>query len=124
MSSPPPSPSDEGEIPLPPCPDTPNCVRTSRTYELSADPVYRAAQEALESLRPIRLRLRPDEHRAEAVYRVGLVFKDDVDVAVTPSDAGSVLHIRSASRVGSWDLGVNRRRVRRFFDALERALDE
>jgi uncharacterized protein (DUF1499 family) len=30
-----------------------------------------------------------------------------------------VLHVRSASRVGKGDLGVNRRRVRALFDALE-----
>lgn len=108
--------------PLPPCPDTPNCVRVSRRYPTSPDALYRAVQQALESLRPVRLRLSPDARRARAVYRVALLFKDDVDVAVEPNESGSVLHARSASRLGAWDLGVNRRRIHRFFDAVERRL--
>lgn len=113
--------------PLPPCPDTPNCERTSRTYAVPPDTLYAAAQRALESLGPTHLRLAPEAHRAEAVYRVALVFKDDVDVAVEPSpsaDDGSILFIRSASRVGYSDLGVNRRRVERFFKALDQTLGD
>jgi Uncharacterized protein conserved in bacteria len=114
------------ENPLPPCPDTPNCERVSRGYDVPPDTLFAAAQRALESLGPTTLR-RPDgrsERRLEAVYRVALVFKDDVDVAVKARDEeGSALYVRSASRVGHSDLGVNRRRVERFFDALQRALD-
>ncbi len=36
-------------------------------------------------------------------------FVDDVELAV--GGAPGVIHVRSASRVGYWDLGVNRRRV-------------
>ncbi|MFB6231301.1 MAG: DUF1499 domain-containing protein [Salinibacter sp.] len=110
--------------PLPPCPDTPNCERVSEGYEQSPEVLYSAAQEALDSLGPATLRLHPEERRVEAVYRVALVFKDDVDVAVRArADSGSALYIRSASRVGYDDLGVNRRRVERFFEALHQALD-
>lgn len=112
------------DSPLPPCPDTLNCERTSREYDVSPDSLYVAAQKALESLGPTTLRLHPEERRAEAVYRVALVFKDDVDLVVEPGDPGSRLFIRSASRVGYSDLGVNRRRVERFFEALHRALDD
>lgn len=115
------------ENPLPPCPDTPNCERVSRGYDVPPDTLFAAAQRALESLGPTTLR-RPDgrsERRLEAVYRVALVFKDDVDVSVTArAEGGSALYVRSASRVGHSDLGVNRRRVERFFDALQRALDD
>lgn len=115
------------ENPLPPCPDTPNCERVSRGYDVPPDTLFAAAQSALESLGPTTLR-RPDgrsERRLEAVYRVALVFKDDVDVSVTArAEGGSALYVRSASRVGHSDLGVNRRRVERFFDALQRALDD
>jgi uncharacterized protein (DUF1499 family) len=113
--------------PLPPCPDTPNCERTARAYDVPPDPLFVAVQRALESLGPTTLRLSdsPHECRAEAVYRVALIFKDDVDVAVkAQADGGSVLYVRSASRVGYSDLGVNRRRVDRFFRAVDRALDD
>ena len=63
----------------------------------------------------------PDEYRrfidpVDAVRRLDhhqpswlLRFVDDVDAVVDP-DAG-VIHVRSASRVGYSDLGVNRKRV-------------
>jgi len=115
------------ENPLPPCPDTPNCERTAQAYDVPSDALFVAAQRALESLGPSALRLADgaSERRAEAVYRVALVFKDDVDVAVKARDGGgSVLYVRSASRVGYSDLGVNRRRVQKLLDAVEAALQE
>ena len=113
--------------PLPLCPDTPNCERTARPYDIPPDTLFVAAQRALEALGPITLRLpdSPSGRRAEAVYRVALVFKDDVDVAVrTRDDGGSVLYVRSASRVGHSDLGVNRRRVRNLLETMEKILHE
>lgn len=105
--------------PVPPCPDTPNCERTQRTFEATPDRLYQAALAALADLNPVSCTTDPDDHSAQAVYRVAFVFKDDVHIAVRPAnDDGSVLHIRSASRVGYDDLGVNARRVRRFFRAL------
>ena len=117
------------DTPLSPCPDTPNCERVARGYEAPPDTLYAAAERALESLGPVTLR-RPkargdasSPHRLEAVYRVALVFKDDVDVAVRARDGGgSALYVRSASRVGHSDLGVNRRRVDRFLEAVGAAL--
>ncbi len=108
---------------LPPCPASPNCVRTVRAIDAPPEVVFSAAQQALDALGPTVLETMPADRRAHAVYRVALVFKDDVDAAVTAAgDSGSRLHIRSASRVGYSDLGVNQRRVDRFFRALEDAL--
>lgn len=110
------------ESPLPPCPGTPNCERESRSFpDQSPKALFERAQDALGELGPVQLTLRDDEKRVDAVFRVALVFKDDMSVAVTPGssgDGGAVLHIRSASRVGKNDLGVNRRRVRRFLRKL------
>lgn len=111
--------------PLSPCPDTPNCERTARAFDVPADTLYRAAERALESLSPASLRRpgSPSDSRLAAVYRVALIFKDDVDVVVRArDDGGSVLYVRSASRVGYDDLGVNRRRVERLWEAMETAL--
>jgi len=59
------------------------------------------------------------------VYQVALIFKDDVDVAVRArDDGGSALYVRSASRVGYSDLGVNQRRVERLLRAVDRALND
>jgi uncharacterized protein (DUF1499 family) len=45
-------------------------------------------------------------------------FKDDVVVRVVPTPEGSLVDIRSVSRVGRSDLGANARRVRAFVAAL------
>jgi len=104
--------------PLPPCPDRPNCERITTDSPLGVDSLFARAREALQALGPARLEADPDSLRAAAVYRVAWVFRDDVVVAVTPRADGSRLHVRSASRTGYSDLGVNRRRVQRLFDAL------
>lgn len=44
-------------------------------------------------------------------------FVDDLELLLD-SEAGLV-HVRSASRIGSWDLGANRRRVERLRRKLE-----
>jgi uncharacterized protein (DUF1499 family) len=115
--------------PLAPCPGTPNCERESRAFPAHAPgALFEKAQDALGALGPARLTLRDGSsdgnlRRVDAVFRVALIFNDDVAVAVTPGEeGGAVLHIRSASRVGKSDLGVNRRRVKRFFRALQKAL--
>ena len=43
----------------------------------------------------------------------------DLALTVEPHEEGTALHIRSASRKGYSDFGVNRRRVKRFFAELE-----
>lgn len=105
--------------PLPPCPAAPNCVRLTRHYPVPPDTLLARAHEALAAMDP--LHLRPGEARLDAVFRV-FVFKDDVAVAVAPDGAGSVLHLRSASRTGYSDFGVNGRRVRTFLALLEARL--
>jgi uncharacterized protein (DUF1499 family) len=115
------------ENPLSPCPASPNCERRAVPYDVPADSLFRAARQALDALGPVALRLPGGTaaRRAEAVYRVALVFKDDVAVEVAPREgAGSVLFVRSASRVGYSDLGVNRRRVERLLAAVETAVRE
>jgi uncharacterized protein (DUF1499 family) len=108
--------------PLPECPSSPNCERISQDYDVRADTLFAAAQRALDVLGPASLRARPDVMRASAVYRVALVFRDDVAVAVDSTATGSRLHVRSASRVGHSDLGVNARRVDRLLRTVDEAL--
>ncbi len=43
-------------------------------------------------------------------------FKDDIVIRVEPSTSGSVIDLRSASRVGRGDLGANARRIKRFIE--------
>jgi uncharacterized protein (DUF1499 family) len=74
---------------------------------------------------PVKMNVQPSDRSVRTVFRVAFFFKDDVDVIIVPegeTGGRSALHIRSASRVGKSDLGVNRRRVDRFFQRLEERL--
>jgi len=107
-----------GEADLPPCPSSPNCV-SSRDPDPSrrVDPIpFRGtAAEARESLETV-VRSFPravivDSSGAvvRAEFRSLLGFVDDVEFRI--DGAAGVIHVRSASRKGYWDFGVNRRRV-------------
>jgi uncharacterized protein (DUF1499 family) len=48
-------------------------------------------------------------------------FQDDVVIRVRPDGAGSRVDVRSKSRDGQGDLGVNAKRIRAYVDALEAA---
>jgi uncharacterized protein (DUF1499 family) len=57
----------------------------------------------------------PKAGRMEATATTLLYgFKDDVVVRITPEATGSRVDVRSASRVGRSDVGVNARRIREF----------
>lgn len=67
---------------------------------------------------------KPEEGRLEAVDTVSLFrFKDDVVVRVQPGPGGltSQVDVRSVSRVGRSDLGVNAKRIRDFLKDLQAA---
>jgi uncharacterized protein (DUF1499 family) len=61
----------------------------------------------------------PSSGRIEATVTSSIFrFVDDVVVRVRPADSGSVIDLRSTSRVGQSDLGANADRIRAFRDAL------
>ena len=108
--------------PLPPCPDKAlNCYRATRSFGLPAADVFAAAERAARrspGLFTGRLEtLRKDGLSFHAVYRLG-PFNDDLRLVVQGDELGSVVHVRSASRVPGWDLGVHRRRIEHLFDAI------
>lgn len=49
-------------------------------------------------------------------------FVDDVTVTVEAEPGGSVVNMRSRSRVGKGDLGTNAKRIKSFLRRLERTL--
>lgn len=104
---------------LPPCPDKPNCVSSQSTDQRHAiDPLHyngskeKAKRDLIETIETSKrarvVRLEGDYIHAEftsAFFR----FVDDVDLIL--DDRAKTIHLRSASRVGYSDLGVNRRRI-------------
>jgi uncharacterized protein (DUF1499 family) len=64
----------------------------------------------------------PDKLRIEAVDTTLLFgFKDDIVVRITPQGSGSVVDVRSQSRVGGSDFGTNARRVRAYLKRVATA---
>lgn len=109
---------DAADSPLAPCGPYANCARLSRAIPAPAATVQRVAEAAVRTDRGL-LTGRADEVSLtagglRATYRTG-PFVDDLALEVTPGASGeaSVLHLRSASRMGRSDLGTNRRRLDR-----------
>jgi uncharacterized protein (DUF1499 family) len=46
-------------------------------------------------------------------------FKDDIVIRVTPADQRSRVDMRSVSRVGKSDVGMNARRIRKYLKELK-----
>lgn len=103
-------------LPLAPCPaGIRSCVYEQRVVRQAPADLLDAAEAAARDIGSLRVGRaesveRVEAHRSRVVYRV-VLFRDDLDLAVTPHEDGAVLHVRSESRTGRGDLGVNRRRV-------------
>jgi uncharacterized protein (DUF1499 family) len=64
----------------------------------------------------------PDKLRIEATDTTLLFgFKDDIVVRITPQGNGSVVDVRSLSRVGGSDFGTNAKRVRAYLKRVATA---
>ena len=113
------------------CPSTPNCVSSQSTDPAKRmDPI--AYSGALDDAHATLLRVL-DRSRVEvveshelyvhAVFTTRLMrFKDDVEFLFDPD--ASVIHFRSASRVGRSDFGANRSRMESLARELESAWHE
>lgn len=105
------------------CPDKPNCVCS----EAAVDPAHAVAalpttdwQAAVRAVRDAGGSItQNDGSYLHATFTSRLFrFVDDVELRL---DAGrGVIHVRSASRVGHSDFGVNRKRVQAVREGLER----
>ena len=115
---PPPVRMDLPENPLPACPGTPNCVRETRLLDGTPEQWFDELRVVLDEMGAVSVETNLDDQRLDAVFRA-FVFKDDVAVQVGAWTDSTAVHIRSASRVGYSDLGVNRRRVADFWLRVE-----
>jgi uncharacterized protein (DUF1499 family) len=107
--------------PFEPCPGTPNCVIHSVKYNVSSQQLYRTANMAVETMFPHKIVCDSQSLQIDSVFRIPVFgFMDDVTILAEPAgDDKSVLHIKSASRIGRGDFGVNRRRVRRILKRID-----
>jgi len=105
------------------CPYTPNCVCTESgsdatsplPFSTSSEAAWQDAQAAIDTCGGKAQTVDHTYLHATFVSRV-FGFVDDLELRL---DTGAgVIHVRSASRLGRFDLGVNRKRVERLRSTL------
>ncbi|MBQ0724522.1 MAG: DUF1499 domain-containing protein [Cycloclasticus sp.] len=101
---------------LKPCPDKPNCVSSTATNQHAIEPFHLTNSIEMKKIAALlttldtHVSVMHDPHRihAEITSRV-FGFVDDLDLLLLTEKR--LIHVRSASRTGHYDFGVNRRRV-------------
>jgi len=108
-----------------PCPDSPNCVCSEKHTQNDVEHFIQAIKGdkiTWDKLKPIIQTqggkiVQEDADYIHATFR-SAVFQYVDDVELRLDEAGSTIHIRSASRMGRSDFGVNRARVETIKKAL------
>jgi uncharacterized protein (DUF1499 family) len=109
------------------CPDTPNCVSSESPYaenKIAPLQVGSTPEKAFECLGTIvagmnRVTIiKADRENIHAEFRTLLGFVDDVEFRMDRENREILM--RSASRVGYWDFGANRRRLKEIKKKFER----
>ena len=108
------------------CPNKPNCVSSTTSDEHAIAPFQLKSanrfnmQQVVETLKKLdrNISVIHDEHRihVEITSRV-FGFVDDLDLIISTEQ--QIIHVRSASRTGYYDFGVNRRRVEKLRSLLK-----
>lgn len=102
------------------CPDSPNCVCSFETRESHYIAPLNAELDTIEAIvltMPGANIVRADNNYLQVEFTSRIMgFVDDVEFLYDP--ASSLTHVRSASRVGYSDLGVNRKRIETIRDSL------
>lgn len=115
---------------LPPCQNTPNCVSSQAEdklhyvapFRITGDPQVAWGKLHALIVKHDRIRITHETEttlHAEATSLI-LRFVDDID-AILDAEAG-LIHIRSASRIGHSDFGVNRKRIETFRQQMKNSL--
>ncbi len=106
-------------LPFKPCPGTPNCYITKIEVKGTMTEAKIATKKVLQSMGTKQLK--DVQNGYDAVFQV-FIFLDDVTIRFTGSEQTPILWIRSASRVGHSDLGVNKRRVHDILSRIKKEL--
>jgi uncharacterized protein (DUF1499 family) len=113
------------------CPDSPNCVSSQSDdprhaiaplrYEGTAGKARELLIKTVLGMKRSRIVISEELYLHAEFTSAFFRFVDDVEFLF--DDVKKLIHVRSASRVGSYDFGVNRKRVeeiRTRFDALNK----
>jgi uncharacterized protein (DUF1499 family) len=112
------------------CPDSPNCVNSQATdaghaiapltYQGDAGAALRAVATIVAATPGATIVTKRDHYLQATFATPTMGFVDDVEFLVDPKR--NVIDVRSASRLGHSDLGVNRKRIETLRQALAAAL--
>ena len=101
------------------CPNSPNCVSSQSldavhkiaplTYNSTPEKALADLKSILQSLPKTKIITESADYLYAEFTSALMGFVDDVEFYFDPS--GNVIHVRSASRLGQSDLGVNRKRI-------------
>lgn len=106
---------------LAPCPASPNCVSSQAdaadaehaieplTYATSGAEAMAALKSIVEGMERTNIVTAADDYVYAEFTSSLMGFVDDVEFYL--DEAAGIIHVRSASRLGKSDLGVNRKRV-------------
>jgi uncharacterized protein (DUF1499 family) len=99
---------------LAPCPGTPNCVNSqSDNPQSKIEPLPPVAiaelKKVVEEMEGAKIIEQTDNYLYTEFKTKLMGFVDDVEFYLEPNQ--NVVHVRSASRLGKSDLGVNRKRI-------------
>ncbi len=118
--------ADVDSAELPPCPDSPNCVSSDETREshrvppleltVPASEGWPAAIEVVSQLPRTEILSQTNTYLHAECSSAIMRFVDDLELRLHPGR--NQIAIRSASRIGYGDLGVNRDRVETIRAAL------
>ncbi|MDO8289858.1 MAG: DUF1499 domain-containing protein [Parvibaculum sp.] len=93
------------------------------TLNVPAGVVFEAARGVAQDMGWAIVSAKPETGLIEATATTGLLrFKDDVAIRIVESSTGTIVDVRSVSRVGMSDLGTNAARIEAFLAALKAKL--
>ena len=104
---------------LSPCPNTPNCVNSQSiealhriqplTYHSTPTQAMADLKTVIQSLERMKIITETENYLYAEFTSTFWGFVDDVEFLL--DERNNVIHVRSASRLGQSDLGVNRKRI-------------
>jgi uncharacterized protein (DUF1499 family) len=103
-----------------PCPDTPNCVSSEIASDTDhyIEPIVISDKEASANMEMLKavigdmggtIQTEQADYLAATFSSPLFGFVDDLEIRFNPT--AGLIHMRSASRVGRGDMGVNRKRI-------------
>lgn len=106
------------------CPESPNCTWHAVHFDKSPTQLFDDLVLVMKQISPYKIDADSQSLQINAVFRIPVFgFKDDVKIRIKPYESDeSILHIKSSSRIGESDLGVNRRRIKRILSLINQQI--